>query len=89
MKIIYRIHAVMRMFERNISAEDLRFILENSTTIENYEDSLYPAHLLLGRRHKRPLHVVAADNAADDEAIVVTAYEPDAHYWKPGFRQRR
>lgn len=79
----------MRMFERSISAEDLRFVLENNKTIENYEDSLYPAHLLLGRPNRRPLHVVVADNAADDEAIVVTAYEPDARYWQQGFRQRR
>ena len=35
------------------------------------------------------LHVVVADNAPDDETIVVTVYEPDPALWQPGFRRRR
>jgi hypothetical protein len=88
MKITYRIHAIQRMFERSLSAEDMRFVLERGKTIEAYEDVDYPGRLLLGGRGKRPLHVVVADNNADDEAIVVTAYEPDHRYWEPGFKRR-
>ena len=33
--------------------------------------------------------VVVADNADDDETIVVTVYEPDPALWRPGFRRRR
>ena len=28
MKITYRIHAIQRMFERSVSAEDMRFVLQ-------------------------------------------------------------
>ena len=89
MKITYRIHAIQRMFERSVSAEDMRFVLERGTTIEAYEDTHYPGRLLLGGRGKRPLHVVLADNSADDESIVVTVYEPDHRYWEPGFKRRK
>lgn len=89
MKITYRIHAIQRMFERSVSAEDVRFVLERGKTIEAYEDKDYPGRLLLAGRAKRPLHVVVADNSADDEAIIVTAYEPDDQYWQPGFKRRR
>ena len=36
----------------------------------------YPSRLVLGSQGGRALHVVATYNAADDETIVVTAYEP-------------
>jgi hypothetical protein len=88
MKITYRIHAIQRMFERSLSAEDVRFALERGKTIEAYQDAHYPGRLLLAGRGRRPLHVVVADNTADDEAIVVTAYEPDHRYWEPGFKRR-
>jgi hypothetical protein len=45
--------------------------------------------LLLGRVGGRPLHVVAAYNAEDDETIVVTVYEPDPALWEDGFKRRR
>jgi len=89
MKITYRIHAVQRMFERNVSTEDMRFVLEHGTPIEEYEDTDYPARLLLARRGKRPLHVVVADNSADDQAIIVTVYEPARAQWEAGFAQRK
>ena len=88
MKITYRIHAIQRMFERNVSAEELRSVLEQGTSIEEYEDTHYAARLVLGRRGKRPLHVVAADNTAEDEAIIVTVYEPDPAHWAAGFETR-
>jgi len=43
-KITYRIHAVQRMFERKISAEEVRYVLETGAVIEDYaEDSPYRA----------------------------------------------
>ena len=40
MKIIYRIHAIQRMFERSVSAEDMRFVLQRGKAIETYEKAL-------------------------------------------------
>ena len=37
----------------------------------------------------RPLHVVVAYNAQDDEAIIITAYEPDAAQWDSTFKRRK
>jgi hypothetical protein len=90
MKVIYRVHAVRRMFERGIRDSDVRAALEKNEEIATYsDDKPYPSRLLLGWRDDRPLHVVAAFNAADDEQVVITVYEPDSAQWEDGFRRRK
>jgi len=89
-KLIFRVHAVQRMFQRRISEEDVRFVLDTGEMIEEYpEDTPYPSRLILGEREKRPLHVVAAENTLSKETIVITVYEPDPDQWEPGFRRRK
>jgi hypothetical protein len=78
------------MAERNIDVADVRHVLETGDTIEDYPtDYPFPSRLVLGWRDLRPLHVVAADNQATGETIVITVYEPDPVEWEPGFRQRK
>jgi hypothetical protein len=78
------------MFERGIGIKDIRAALENGESIENYADSTsYPARLVLTWRGRRPLHLVAADNLADDEVIVITGYRPDPTRWTEDFKWRR
>ena len=90
MRITFRLHAVRRMFEGGISSGNVRKVLEDGETIEDYpEDRPYPSRLVFGRAGERPLHVVAAYNALEDEAIVITAYEPDPERWEPDFKRRR
>lgn len=90
MKVIYRVHAVRRMFERGITDSDVRAALAANEEIATYpDDKPYPSRLLLGWRDDRPLHVVAAFNSADDERIVITVYEPDPAQWEGGFRRRK
>jgi len=90
MKVSYRVHAVRRMFERGISEAQVRKVLEGGEEITAYpDDKPYASRLLLGWRGERPLHVVAAYNAQDDEEIVITVYEPDAAMWEDGFKRRR
>ena len=90
LKIIYRVHAVRRMFERGIAEEDVQKALETGEEIAAYpDDQPYPSKLMLGWSAHRPLHVVAADNSKDDEIIVITVYEPDPALWEDGFRRRR
>ena len=90
MKVTYRVHAVRRMFERGISETQVREVLEGGEEITAYpDDKPYPSRLLLGWRGERPLHVVAAYNARDDEEIVITVYEPEAALWEDGFKRRR
>ncbi|MBI4411319.1 MAG: DUF4258 domain-containing protein [Deltaproteobacteria bacterium] len=89
-KLIFRIHAIQRMFQRAISEEDVRHILKSGKVIEDYPgDTPYPSRLVFGWCGERPLHVVAADNRPDRETIVVTAYEPDLSEWENGFSRRK
>lgn len=89
-RLVFRVHAIERMFEREVGVGDVREILTNGETIETYpEDTPYPSRLVLGWYRGRPLHVVVADNVEAQETIVITVYEPDPGQWEPGFRQRR
>jgi Domain of unknown function (DUF4258) len=89
-RLVFRVHAIRRIFQRQISTDDVRHVLETGDIVEEYPDDLpYPSRLVLGWRGARPLHVVAADNLEDRETIVITVYEPDPIQWEPGFRRRR
>jgi len=89
-KLVFRAHALGRMFERRISLDDVRNVLKNGSTIEEYPDDIpYPSRLVLGRAGGRPMHVVAARNDAGCETIVVTVYEPDPGQWDSGYRRRK
>ncbi len=88
--IIYRIHAIQRMFERRISEEHVRQVLGSGEMIEDYSDDMHcPSGLMSGRRGDRPLHVVMAENTRDNEWVVVTVYKPDASQWKSNFKKRK
>ncbi len=89
-RLIFRLHAVRRMFEREISEIGIKNVLENGKVIQNYEDDIpYSSFLVLGWIDNRPIHVVIAINTNEQETIVITAYEPNLHEWKPGFQKRR
>ena len=88
--IIYRIHAVQRMFERRISVANVRHVLESGEMIEDYSDEMpAPGGLMAGKRGQRPLHVVVAENPPLGELVVITVYEPDPAVWQAGFRNRK
>ena len=75
--IVFRAHALQRMFERGINTEDVRGVIQSGETIEDYPDDFpYPSRLIPGWRDSRPIHVVAATNPAV-KTIVITVYEPD------------
>ena len=89
-KVVYRVHAVQRMFARGISAEDVGQVLATGEIIEDYpDDKPYPSRLLLGWSGKRPLHLVVAYNAEENEEILITVYEPDPSQWDEEFRRRK
>ncbi|MGH7842021.1 MAG: DUF4258 domain-containing protein [Candidatus Binataceae bacterium] len=68
----------------------MRTVLAEGKEIEHYPGALpYPSRLLLGWCGLRPIHLVAADNAADNETIIVTVYEPDPDRWEPDLVRRK
>ena len=90
MHFIYRTHAIERLFERNISENDVEACVTNGEVIESYiEDKPYPSFLVMGYENSdlaKPLHVVYAQNSED--FIVITAYRPDRYKWSDDYRQR-
>ena len=89
-RIIYRVHAVRRMFERGFTEKDIDKVLAGGETIEVYiEDQPYPSRLVSGIVGNRPVHVVIAENVVEGETIVITVYEPDARRWHEDFKTRR
>ena len=77
------------MFERKITADEVRYALETGVVIEEYPDDIpYPSRLILGCYKGRIIHVVAAYNILDGEIIVVTVYEPDPSEWDQECKKR-
>ena len=80
--IVYRLHAIQRMFERNVNNVELRQIIDKGKIIEKYvNDSPYPSRLILGQVNNRPLHIVITENKTENKIIVITVYEPDSRKW--------
>lgn len=89
-KIMFRVHAVQRMFERKVTVKKVREALETGEVIEDYSSEMpEPSRLLLGFQGKRPFHVVTSENLAANELTVITVYLPDPNKWKKDFRSRR
>lgn len=89
-KIIYRVHALQRMFERGISYKKVRQMLEAGETIEDYSAEMpEPSRLILGFQGKRPIHLVASENPEANVIIIITVYIPDLAKWKKDFRARQ
>lgn len=90
MKLIYRQHAIKRMYERRISEVEILSALENGQVIESYpNDTPHPSVLLLGMAGTKAVHVVYADNKDENERIIITVYEPDTAIWYEDMRTRR
>ena len=87
--LFFRIHAIERMLEQDISEVEVRDVLENGEVIEETVDQfgarkLLHLHVVAGR----PLHVLTIDDDDVRRTEIITAYEPDLDRWQPGFRTR-
>jgi len=88
--LVFRIHAVQRMFQRGISLEDVCQVLSTGKAIEDYpDDTPCPSRLVLGWCGSRPVHVVVADSRETQKTIIITVYEPDRSQWEAGFKRRK
>ncbi len=86
---MFRVHAIRRMAERDISVPDVRAILESGEIIEIYpDDKPHPSKLVLGRVGGRPLHDVAAEDPDGGRTFIVTVYEPSSAQWDPTLKRR-
>jgi len=89
-KFVYRTHAIERLFEREISEEEVELCIVNGEIIESYiDDKPYPSFLVLGYEsgdRLKPLHVVFAKN--NEESIIITAYRPERKKWSDDYKKR-
>ncbi len=89
-KTLFRVHAVQRMFERNISAKKVSQALQSGETIEDYSGEMpEPSRLILGFQGKHPFHVVTSENPETNETTIITVYIPDPDKWNKDFKSRR
>lgn len=88
-RIEFSRHVADRMFQRNITADEIVEAILNGTIIEEYpEDYPYPSCLILGiTLKKRVLHIVIG--AAADKIWIITAYAPDTDKWNSDFTVRK
>jgi hypothetical protein len=88
-KLIFRVHALQRMFERNISAKKSLKRFRRETIEDYYAEMPEPSRLILGFQGKRPFHVVTSENPGTNEITIITVYLPDADKWNKDFKSRK
>lgn len=88
-KIRWTNHVIVRLFQRNITQEDIEKALLNGEIIEEYEnDYPYPSCLVCGINvNNKIIHVVCGYNG--EELWIITAYYPDNKEWKDDFKTRK
>ena len=48
-RLVFRVHAIQRMYQRTISAAEVRHVIATGETVEDYpDDTPYPSRLVLG-----------------------------------------
>ena len=88
--IIFKDHAVLRMFERGISKNEIVEIIESGEIIEEYNDDYpYPSSLMFKMVSGKPVHIVLADNKSENQKIIVTVYIPDTVNFESDFKTRK
>ncbi len=88
-KIRWTNHVIVRLFQRNITQEDIEKVLLNGEIIEEYEnDYPYPSCLVYGMSLKnKVIHVVCGIDK--NELWIITAYYPDNIKWKNDLKTRK
>ncbi len=73
-------HAKVRMFQRNISTDDIKRVVIDGEIIEEYaNDKPCPSTLVLGFLKGVPYHVVIAE--CEDHVRIITVYKPKEEKW--------
>ncbi|HII80102.1 MAG TPA: DUF4258 domain-containing protein [Methanosarcina sp.] len=73
-------HARRRMFQRNISTEDIVEVIIQGQIIEDYpDDEPCPSALLFAYCEDKPCHVVVAE--CEDHIRIITVYVPENDKW--------
>ena len=89
MELIFSSHALKRMFQRGISAQSVRAVLDNPQVVAEYaDDKPFPSTLLCAMVEQQALHVLVASSDAGVK-VIITVYRPDPLLWSPDFLRKR
>ena len=89
-KLFFRVHAIQRMLERDISVKRVSQAVRSGETIEDYSAEMpEPSRLILDFQGTRPLHIVISENPETSEITIITVYIPDPGKWTKDFASRR
>ena len=82
-------HILIRLFQRNLSTDDVVAALLAGEIIELYpSDYPHPSCLVLGlSSQKQILHIVCG--ISKSELWLITAYSPNSNEWESDFKKRR
>lgn len=87
---IFSGHAVQRMFEWEISKEDVFEILAKGEVIAEYKDDKpFSSCLILGFLKRNPIHIVVAVDQTTGICYIITVYRPDPKLWAEDFKRRK
>lgn len=89
-KIVFSNHAVRQMFQRGITIEAVKYVIQEGRVIINYpDDKPYPSKIIFAIYNSRPLHIVFSENIEDKMVIIITTYEPSSEIWEDNFITRK
>ena len=89
MDLIFSSHALKRMFQRAITPESVRAVLDKPQVVAEYaDDKPYPSRLLYTMVDQQALHVLVA-TADVGVKVIITVYRPDPLLWSPDFLRKR
>jgi hypothetical protein len=84
-RIEWRKHSLQRMFERDISRDNVINVLMYGDIIKEYpDDRPFPSVLFQKVVNKRHLHVVASYSKKEKFVYIITAYESSGNYLREG-----
>jgi len=79
-RFIISSHARTRMFQRNISTDEIKDIVLRGEIVEEYaDDRPCPSALILGFLQDNPYHIVVAQ--CEDHVRILTVYVPAEDRW--------
>ena len=90
-RLAFKKHTFLRMYQRNISVDEVKRALQDCKMVEYYPDDYpLPSCLILGYiESKKAIHAVIGIDEQEAMLWVITVYEPNLLEWEEGFEKRR
>ncbi|MFT7204775.1 MAG: hypothetical protein ACI8YP_003266 [Algoriphagus sp.] len=88
--ILYSDHSVSQMFKRDISIDEVEYILASGEIIKAYKDDKpFPSYVMLGILNDKSIHLVVAMDPLTQRCVIITTYIPDLSIWQKDFKTKK